>query len=656
MKGNVADRLAAFVILLFLGLLAGAPGLSFPVRPLLWHGVALLWWPVLLTGALGQGLALRRLLHPRSKEGAMAGLFLAGTAGLGLLALETFLLGVLGAFRPWILALLALGSLGAALAVLRRWVREEGSDLVREAREGWGEGRIPLALTGLLVLLAFFHVLVPTTFFDALAYHLEVPARFLQAGGVCPIPENSYAAVPLLQWMLNTLALGLAGGVLAQLVHFSFFLLALGLAWSWSRRILGGAAAAWGTVLIAALPPFLVETAHAGTDWPTACFTLAAVFLLAGDAREPGRMALAGICAGCAAGTKYPALATAFLAPLAAGVLTDLWGRKPARETIRTWAVFLAAAMAAAAPWYLLNLVFTGDPFYPLFSLLPAVPGGGATLMADMRAVYPAWSDAWTWILVPWRFVYSFSDFALGTGVGVLPLALLPALFALRGRWRGSRFLALWMALASCAWYASFRIGRFTIPQWTVVCIFLGAGLAALLAAAGKARRPLAAAVIAGVLVNAAVFLGVNGFAFHNTLAVLGIEDPERHLESNYEPYAAIRFLNRMEPPPGKVLFVGETRAFHSGFPREVPSYVMPNRLVEMARAGKTPGEMAEGLARAGVTHLLVSPAEMRRIGEDFPLLRVDGGAMETLERFYAGRTRKLFTANGVSVLEVIGG
>ncbi len=655
-KGRAANSLAALVILLFLGLLAGAPGLSFPVRPLLRHGVALLWWPVLLAGALGQGLALRRLLLPRGEEGPLAGVFLAAGAGLGLLALETFLLGVLGAFRPWTLTLLALCSLGASLPVLRRWAREEGGILKGEALEGWREGRVPLTMTGLPILLAFAYSLVPVTAYDTLSYHLEVPARFLQAGGVVRVPENFYSNLPQLGEMLYTLALGLAGSDLAQLLHLTFFLLTLGLAWTWARRFFGGTAAAWGTALTASIPPFLIEVPFAGVDWPAAFFTLAAVFLLAAAGRGRGRMVVAGFFAGCAAGTKSPALATAILAPLASGVLVDLWDRGSPGKTLRAWAVFLAAALAAAAPWYLKNVVFTGDPFYPLFSRFPGGPQGFATLMADMRAVSLVASDLWGWALVPFRFVYDHAAFQLGTGVGMLNLALLPALAALRGNWRGRRFLVFWLFFALAAWYASFRIGRFTIPQWTVFSLFLGAGLAALLASAGRVRSILTAVVVAGMLVDAAVVVGVNVFVFHDTEAALGIEPPEAYLARSLPCYEAVSFLNRMEPPCGKVLFVGETRGFRAGFPREVPSYVMPNRLVEMARAGKTPREMAEELARAGFTHLLVNPAELRRIGKDFPLLRLDDETMETLERFCAERTRELFTANGVTVLEVTGG
>ncbi len=65
---------------------------------------------------------------------------------------------------------------------------------------------------------------------------------------------------------------------------------------------------------------------------------------------------LTGVLAGFAAGVKY----TGALVPVALVIL--LW-----RESWRHIIQFCLTTALVAAPWYLRNLVFTGNPFYPFF-------------------------------------------------------------------------------------------------------------------------------------------------------------------------------------------------------------------------------------------------------------------------------------------------
>ncbi len=630
----------------------------FPFLPLLGNAVPLLWGAVLAAAALGTGLRVLSLLRP---AGAVAGegfrALLALALGLGVLSLAATLLGAAGLLRPSFLTLLALLALALAVRPLALWWNGAGRGFPSRLGEAFRAHPLPLGITALFLAVGFLFALVPVTAFDALAYHLEVPARFLQGGGIIHLPENPSASYPLLGEMLYALAMGVSTPVLAQLLHYLFFLLALGLAWSWARRALGEEAAAWGVALLATLPPFFMEAWAAGSDWTAAAFTLGAVLLLASGERSPRGMGLAGVLAGMAAGCKYPALGFAIAVPMLAGAATDLAAGARGRKLALPWLLFSGVALLLFSPWALKNLLLEGNALFPLFgSGGLAAPGG--LLAGDTHRASLSLASLWGGVTFPWRAVFDAKALGLNWSVGILPLALILALPALRGGGErkaggGSRFLLLWGVLCLLLWSFTFQVGRLLLPAVAVACLGLGASLAALRARVGAAFRGVLGAVAAALLLaDLGMVVALQDRLVGSLSPALGVTAPREHLTADYPPYAALEHLNRLTPPP-RVLFLGETRGFYAGFPREVPLYAVENRLLHLIRGGNSPTEAAAALRAAGFTHLLVHPREWERLALLSPLLRLTPGEKEAVAAFLSRHTREAFSDSGVSVREI---
>jgi len=657
-------------------LLVLARDVVFPVRGILAHLSAFGWFAVLLAGAWGQGRLLLRPLVGGSedREGGLD-LVLALGLGLGALSLEAFGLAALGLFRPGPLSLLlggaALSGVGGFLAAGRDRGRLPLALPAAEARLPLAlpaaEARLPLAAAGLAALVLLPFVLVPNRAFDALAYHLEVPARFLEAGRLVSIPENLYSNVPLLTEMLYGGALGVCGVDLAGMVGWLFFLLTLALVWAWGRRRAGESGAAWAVALLALTPVGLVEVTACGSDWSAAFYTLAAVFLLS---REGGPAFLAGAMAGLAAGCKHPALGLAIVTPALALSLEAIAHRRPLPRA--RLGAFLATALLVASPWYLKNWAFTGDPLYPLLSNLGGGKGPASSFITPLLGGKP-FSLLWEWAIVPFRWVFDPQAHNMSAGVGVLPLALLPLLLlpatgparprsnldpgGPEGAGEGlPGSLAWWMALSFAAWYLTYDVFRYGMPVYLAALLFLGAGLARALAAAGRgARAALLGAAVLALAANLGTWLALAQFVDGSVGAAMGVQSPQRYLRENYPPFAAIEYLNRMSPPPGKVLFVGEMRGFYSRFPRVVPSNDMPNPLLDAAREGLSSRRIRDELVGSGITHLLVNPAEWERMAKSSsPRWDLPGEGRERVRAFIEGETRELFSSGGVAVLEVL--
>jgi hypothetical protein len=549
-----------------------------------------------------------------------------------------------------VLTLLVLVALPVSLYTGRAAVTEVLAGVTREISDNVREAALPLGVAITTAVAVFPLVMVPNRAFDALSYHLEVPLRFLQAGSIVNIPENTYSYSPLLTQMLYGLGLGLEGPDLAGLLYYSFFLLTLWTIWRGGEKLFGNNGSAWAAALLALTPVFLIEVPQAGADWSMTFFIVSALLLVADGGRDTRRMVLAGILAGMAAGCRHQGLGYAVILIPVAGFSLDLLRKRTG--SIRSWSVFMVAAFASGGPWYVKNLIQTGDPIYPLLtSLTGGLPYkvGFVDGLVGSKPFYLLWS----WILVPYQSAFDPMSLSMTASVGILPLALVLLLPGLKKQRAGSGFLLLWIVLSFAAWHLTFRTFRYVMPVVTLGYLWLGAALAQSLSGAGVKERVLKFAVCLALVINGGIFLGLTGYVNRSVAPALGTISPERYIYETYETYPAIDYLNRLEHPPGRVLFLGEMRGFYSNFPREVSSHNAPNRLFEMVRSGKVPAYITGELRSAGFTHILFNPAEWERMAynnRSAPLWLLNDSEKAAVFSFLRDRTDLVFNSNGVSV------
>jgi len=640
------DRQIKTALLLLAVLVAAASRTVEPLWGLSLHLSAYLWWIVIMAVSWGQGTLWISLFRRQGSDPFMTTVMATGL-GLGALSLELFFLGLAGSYNTRAITILVLVILLMISPLLRKRL-VAGYDGFREPAPGAG---IPLAMVGLAVLITLLFTLVPPVFFDAMTYHLELPSRYLQAGRIFHVAENLYSGYPQLVEVLFGAAMALDGLALAGLISLTFLLLTVCLLWAWGRERFGEEGTAWGIALLILTPPFMVIAGFFGNGWAAAFFTLAAVAILTEGPGTRAEMALAGCMAGLATGCKYNALAFALAAPLAAG----LWVELRSKRGIKTgsWIVFFLAALAVGSPWYIKNLYFTGDPFYPLLAgAMGKIPGLGI-LVRDTHHHVLAFRDLWAWLLLPYTAVFRSWELQFWMSPGLLPLVLLPTLPSLKGSGTGSRFLGAWSLLFLVAWYFSFRSGRFLIPVLAVAFLYLGTALARSLAGGGGWSRLLRGLVVLMLLANIGTFIGFESVYSNRTAAAFGMTDERDYLKKNYPLYPAIDHLNNLDPPPGKVLFLGEMKGFYSKFPREVPTFETPHRLIEMVKDGATVKTMAEDLEKAGFTHILYNPTEMKRLAEKSPFLRMSDEEAARLSRFLSEKTRIIFQDRGIYVFSL---
>jgi hypothetical protein len=219
--------------------------------------------------------------------------------------------------------------------------------------------------------------------FDTQWYHMPFAVRFAQTGHVWPF---NFTAPVFLNWFYPansellhaTAILAFGRDLLSPVINLGWLAIALLAAWCVGRPwgVSGWSLVGAGVVLGATV--FADQPGDARNDVVSLALVLGSGALLAnafahssgGPVRAGPALAVAGVAAGLAAGTRLTALAP--VAALTVGVIA----LAPRGDRRRVAAAWLVPVLAAGGLWYLRNLVGSGNPLPWIDSIGPlSLPG-----------------------------------------------------------------------------------------------------------------------------------------------------------------------------------------------------------------------------------------------------------------------------------------
>jgi 4-amino-4-deoxy-L-arabinose transferase-like glycosyltransferase len=567
--------------------------------------------------------------------------------GLGVLALLGLGAGLLGLFQPLLFygltLLLSLVLSPQLLSLYRHWARRS---------VGSGPGRwitlYLLATAGLTLLLA----LLPPTDWDGLFYHLTGPKLYLAAGLVegVDIPHLSF---PALMEMLFTWSMLLRGDIAAKLLHTLFAFLLAGLVYLVGANFLNKKSAWLGVVILASMPMIHTLAGWAYNDLALAFYQLAALYgwlkyQVAKDSaetavlerREAGRwLGFSGLMAGLAMGLKY----TSFVTPLVIGLLI-LWPalsslrRGLGRAALFDFIIFCTVTLLVAAPWYLKNWFFTGNPVYPfLYGLF------GGQFWDPFRAEWYAAANSgigWqpgTLLALPWLLTLGLRDANYWDGrTGPLLLLFLPlmigyGLFYGRGKATATRPPALdALLIYGLAHFAFWTLGVvWSRALWQSRLLL--PGLVALAPVAGWLWADLPRFDRPAFSLSRFANLGL-GLTLALTLIdislltlkidplpyLTGLESEEAYLTRRLgSHYAALDHLNETLPAGAVVAFLWEPRSYFCRVECRPDSILdeFPH-LVDRYRSAPA---IAAYWRQSGVSHVLIHRTGLNFVLSDLP-------------------------------------
>lgn len=562
--------------------------------------------------ALGIGLWLLGWLKVSPSSSLETMLYATGL-GFGAMGLLVLLIGLAGGLQTAVLytvtALLTLVALPKLIPFLQT---------VRPSRP-------PLLITlflALIIGLALFMALLPPNDWDGLFYHLKGPKLYLAAGkieGGIDIPHLNF---PFLFEMLFTLAMGLRGDVAAKLLHFVFVFLLAGLVYIIARDQLKMKQSWLAVLFLFTMPMILNLGVQAYNDLALAFYQVAALLALLNWQRERIKpssfrwLILSGVLCGLAMGLKY----TSFVTPLTLAILVIWEFRQEWRGAVRPLLFIAIPAFFVSALWYIKNLIFTGNPFYPfvfggLFwddfrTQAYSAPGSGIGLdvIALLRLPHDltlglkdASADGqmgpFFLVFLPLVLVYLLTK--LGKEVArpfhaLLLFAFLQYLFWMlgvissAGLWQTRLMLPAFVALCPVLAWLLEDLARFDHPQFSL-------------------RRFVGLVIVFALVLNLVTQLAAWLMAAPHTY-VLGSDGRDATLSRILGAhYAAMQGMNETLPEDAVVAFLYEPRSYYCD--RDCRPDSILDELGHLEYLYGDAAGIAEAWRQAGVTHVLVFDA-----------------------------------------------
>jgi hypothetical protein len=646
--------------------------------------------------------------------------------GVGLLALAVLAIGLAGfLYRPVLIGLLVAGATG--------WIRRPRltchvtgpSRLTHPAQRDRpvigqpviGQSVIEWIAAGgrlLALVLIAFGVLMPEFFHDALIYHLELPRYDLLHHRISFLPWNYNSALPANVESLYVIALAFSDERATKLIHAAFALLCVAALGALGRHCavrteasdrpdtpLGVVTGRLAGTLFLLTPSVVLLAAVSGNDLGLLFFELSSLLAwwrwrtavrqaegMATNASGGPWLICSGLLMGFALGTKYSALF--FLVGMAAAWGVEIVSHGTTRSMMaRAFGRWLVIAAAAVSPWWVKNLLTTGDPFYPslgpstgsLFASGPNRPFLGEEGAAWLRHDLGAGGIGWT-LWPEYLPRLALNDIGWLTFAAALTTAVV---LVARRRHTMLRPLLALIAGSTVTWWFVSPVPRYMMPITALLCLLGSIGLGGLveLSAASRAARAIVGIVLTiGLLsqwVQATNLIRDNYIAPFTALTGLRAMEPGRAAASTGEmadsmlklipdgparqrwlawsvpPYAAIQEANRLLPPASVVLFVGEYRSYYLHRDRIISTKYDTSPLIRWTEESADAPSLAVRLRQEGVTHLLYNQVEARRLEEEgYPSLRwPDRAARERFERLRRDELTLLTVRNGVFLYAV---
>ncbi|MCA9040344.1 MAG: hypothetical protein KDA65_08365 [Planctomycetaceae bacterium] len=564
-------------------------------------------WFTALIGGLGiwaVGRITLRCPYLRAWSGMLATLdfnLFAYGMGLSLITTSLLLLGLVGCLSSLLFRILILIPV---LLELMHWYRHRQAGSIKPARLPF---RAHLGL--LLCMIPFLLVMIfgatqPPIDFDVREYHLEGPKEYYLAGQITFLEHNVYTSFPALTEMVSLLGMLLRGDWYRGALVGKCLLMPLvpltGLALGSIARKLFNETSGWLTCLVWLSIPWAHTLATVAYVEGGMLFYLALTFLLAIQLLQSRSVKrdstdtlissapvfLLGLFVGAAMACKYPGLvwgvipAVVLLISLLIEQQRELKLPPLSKQLRRGSGLFLLGLLISVGPWLFKNLIFTGNPVFPLaYGLF-----GGRGWTPEL---YSAWQAAHA---VPKETLAALPEalyVRLVTDPRQTPLLLMfaPLLFLRKeSRATGFALFVLLFYLTLIWWFLTHRIDRFWLPALLPLTLMVGGGFV------------WSDSIYWPRFNRVGAFL-VMGVTFTLMISSLGTFLPvgnRMELTRQFAEQQAylIHVLNEELPEETRVLLIGEAQVFDAQFEPVYNTVFNRSQYLQLVATSEVTGEL----------------------------------------------------------------
>ncbi len=481
----------------------------------------------------------------------------------------------------------------------------------------------------ILPILIFICIIVvlnctPPVSRDALTHHLAIPKLYLVYGGIYEIPALLFSYYPMNLEFLYLVPLWFGNDIIPKFIHMFFGLATAWLIFSYLKKQIGANWGLFGALFFLTTPIIIHLSTSAYVDLGVSFFTTASLLLLLQwrKSEKTSLLLLAGICAGLAAGTKYNGLITLFLLTCFVPFLTKKGAPHDTQIKVKALLVFIFPALVAVSPWLIRNILWTGNPVFPLF---PSVFNGGETSITQgmnplliRKLVYH--EPLWQTLLIPIRIFLEGQDNNPQYFDGVLnPFILLFSLVAFfpqpkNSTLRTDKKIFLWFIILFLLFAFIQRVIRirYIVPALPFLIILSTFGIHQIQSFLAQKKSVFPVAAIPWLLLFTAFLFNGNYLLNHwqniRPLEYLSGETSRTAFISRFwQEYPLVDYANKTLPQSADILavFLGN-RGYY--FDRSVRFDLKKGKSLLYSLAKEQPDEnaIAISLQETGITHLLI--------------------------------------------------
>ena len=523
-------------------------------------------WVLFLAISTGIGLRIIRYLALPGLT-PLEKLLFAFALGVGTLAYSLLGIGLIGFLNTGVIAVLIIGLswlLAPELSNLVKDLLELGLRAYRVWQAAGTTGKVTALVAVSIGVLTFVNALSPPWDYDGLMYHLVGPKLFLEAQRVFPHPDNWYVNGPFTVEMLFTVGMSFGDDVFPKLVHYSMGLLFLGATYSIASRWFSQKTALLSVAILLTVPTLPVWASIAYIDLGWSAFEVLGLGALLVWWRERGRgwLLLSGTMIGFAAGSKYLGLMA--VAVLGGFVLISTW-KLGWRRSFRAGLTFGLTAAIVAAPWYLKNVIWFGNPIFPL------VFGGPGWDVLRLE-LYSAYLDSFgagrgliDYLLLPWNVYARHEEFGtVMNEIDIPSLLFLGLLLVWRWPHQVMRALIFIAGARFLLWSLGSQQIRFLLPIYPALAIGAGYVIERLESPRTISRRlGLFFSILLIGLMGVTLFYQFQIATQFNPIPVnIGVESRNDFFSRSVSYYPALMYMQEDAEPADRVLMLGDGRGY----------------------------------------------------------------------------------------------
>ena len=556
--------------------------------------------------------------------------FIYTALGLGIYAIALFFSGILGLlFKAVWMAVVAFFAI-YGITRIRRF------SVTAFTKLSFFE-KIALIILFYAAFINLLGALAPELFFDSQFYQLGLVNNWILNNKIHSDNYIFASFFPFNVNMIYMLGLLLGNSISAKLIHYFFgLLLVYGIyvcGKKFSSRSIGLSAA----LIFYTVPRVMTVSWASAIELGIGVFEFAAIYCLIEhyfehhnkpplDTLDPKAntfgikyfwIIMSGVFCGFSLGSKYTSIAFSFIPCALTIIIMDrILNRNKFSEITKELLLFFAGAFIVSSPWFVRNLIQSGNPVFPFFW---QKIGFLSIKMKGSQFADPPYPlvNIRNYALFLWPL--TMGTLQQESFLGPVFLMFVPLFFVFKNISKKTKLLLVYCFLSMVMWIV---LGRFyvryfipTLSMFSLIFSYyifgmnypklLKASFLALLIFIGVINSKYAENVLAFLKTPMPYILGVQ--SEHDYLSTMRAGYPNPY-------YSVLEYANNNTPKDSRILFLGETRGLFSK--RKFLAYSVGDYspLIVWLKQCRNARGLADKFRSEGITHILFNLPEARRL------------------------------------------